>query len=33
MPADWGTARYRLPEEWRTARWLVRDTAHEGCTT
>jgi hypothetical protein len=31
MPADgWNRGASRLPGEWRTARWLVRHTAHEG---
>jgi hypothetical protein len=31
MPADgWHRGATRLPAEWRTARWLVRHTAHEG---
>jgi DinB superfamily len=31
MPADcWNRGATRLPKEWRSARWLVRHTAHEG---
>ena len=31
MPADgWDRGATRLPQEWRTARWVVRHTAHEG---
>ncbi len=31
MPADgWHRGATRLPQEWRTARWVVRHTAHEG---
>jgi hypothetical protein len=29
-PTDWDRQVTRLPGEWRTARWLVRQAAHEG---